>query len=129
MLAVGAGIGAGLLATGGEASSHAIQLAGADLTRLLRAMALLKAVMAVAATAAILWRLGVAATPTWLSAYAIACAAMAAGPGLIWDMSHVSLGALLLHGGLVAALLLLWRDPAVGMRLSALVANRRAALR
>jgi hypothetical protein len=44
-------------------------------------------------------------------------------------MSHVSLGALLLHGGLVAALLLLWRDPAVGMRLSVLVANRRVALR
>ena len=54
---------------------------------------------------------------------------MAAGPVLIWDMVHIRLGALLLHGGLLATALLLWRDPAVGARLVALVTRRRAILR
>ncbi len=39
---------------------------------------------------------------------------MAAGPVLIWEMVHVRLGVLLLHSGLLAGGLLLWRDPAVG---------------
>jgi hypothetical protein len=54
---------------------------------------------------------------------------MAAGPVLIWGMVQVGAGALLLHAGLLASLLLLWRDPVVGARLAALVAKRRAALR
>jgi hypothetical protein len=54
---------------------------------------------------------------------------MAAGPVLIWDMAHVGIGAALLHGGLLAMVLLLWRDAAVGARLSAIIATRRAALR
>jgi hypothetical protein len=53
---------------------------------------------------------------------------MAAGPGLIWQMAYVRTGALLLHAGLFAALILLWRDPAMGARLGAMVAARRAAI-
>jgi hypothetical protein len=88
-------------------------MAGPGLTYLLRAMALVKVAMAA----------GMAA------AYALACAGMAAGPGLIWQMTHVRMGALLLHTGLFAALILLWRDPAMGAWLSTMVAARRAALR
>jgi hypothetical protein len=72
------------------------------------------------------------ATPTprgWLAAYAAAAAAMAAGPGMIWSLAHVAIGALLLHAGLLAGLVALWRDPAVGRRIAGLVAKRRAALR
>ncbi len=54
---------------------------------------------------------------------------MAAGPVLVWDMAHIRLGALLLHAGLVASLLLLWRDPAVGARLEAIITKRRSVIR
>jgi hypothetical protein len=127
-LVIVAAVAAGLLATGPEPAAHAADAAGVDLTRLLRAMAVLKSAMAAGAAAAVLWRLGAAVSWPWLGAYAAACAAMAAGPGLIWGMAHVGLGAALLHGGLFATCLLLWRDRAVGVRLSAIVAARRAAL-
>lgn len=116
---------AGWFATSGHDAARAAAAAGGDLTRLLRAMALLKAMMAAGLIAAVLWRLGSAAGPAWFALYALACAAMAAGPALIWNMDAVGLGALLLHGGLVAAAVLLWRDKAVAARLSAMIARRR----
>jgi hypothetical protein len=119
---------AGFMVTGTVAAAHAAGLAGADLTRLLRAMAAIKALAALAVTGAVLWRLGAAAAPGWLAAYTLACSAMAVAPGLIWDMAHVGAGALLLHGGLLAALLLLWRDPVAAARLSAIVQRRRTGL-
>jgi uncharacterized membrane protein YuzA (DUF378 family) len=125
LLAIVGGMTFGLMATGNGDTAQAVTGAGADLTRLLRAMAAIKAVMAIAAGAAIAWRLRDPAPLPILAAYAAACAAMAAGPGLIWGMVHVGAGALLLHGGLAAALVLLWRDPAVGRRLAIRVAARR----
>jgi hypothetical protein len=50
---------------------------------------------------------------------------MAAGPGLIWGMAHIGLGAILLHGGLFATIILFWRDPAVGAQLARIVDRRR----
>jgi hypothetical protein len=125
LLVAAAALAAGFLATDRAASAQAVAQAGPELVRLLRAMAAIKALMAIAAGAAVLWRLGSAATPPWLAGYALACGAMAAAPGLIWDMAHVTLGAALLHGGLLACIVLLWRDPAVGSRLAALVQVRR----
>jgi hypothetical protein len=117
----------GLLATGEATTAAAVAHDGAALTRLMRFMAALKGLLALAAGAAVLWRLGAAIPLPWFGAYAVATAAMAAGPGLIWGMTHVALGALLLHGGLFATILLLWRDPMVGDHLAALIATRRAA--
>ena len=128
-LLIAASLAAGLLATGTEASASAVALAGADLTHLLRAMALLKALMATGMVAAVMWRLGSPVTLAWWAAYALACAGAAAGPVLIWRMAYVSAGALTLHVGLLTALILLWRDPAVGARLAMMIAARRAALR
>ena len=128
-LVIAASVTAGLLATGREASASAIALAGADLTHLLRAMALLKALMASGMAAAVMWRLGSPVTLGWWAAYALACAGAAAGPGLIWQIASVRAGALTLHVGLLAALILLWRDPAVGARLAMMVVARRAELR
>ena len=79
LLVTVAGSVAGLLATGTEASASAVALAGADLTHLLRAMALLKGAMAAAMAAAVLWRLGSPVTPARWAAYALACAGMAGG--------------------------------------------------
>lgn len=129
VLVTAASVAAGLLTTGTEASASAIVLAGADLTHLLRAMALLKVVMAVGMAAVVLWRLGSSITLVWWVAYALACAGMAVGPSLIWQMAYVRTGALLLHVGMFAVLILLWRDPAMGARLGMMVAARRAVLR
>jgi hypothetical protein len=117
---------AGALATGAETSARAVADSGDDLTRLLRAMALIKALIAAGAAAAVLWRLAAPTAPAWFARYALTGALMAAGPGLIWGMAHVALGAVLLHAGLAATIVLLWRDPAVGRRLAEMVAERRA---
>ncbi len=118
----------GFAAIGTEAGAGAAARAGADLTRLLRAMAAIKAAMALGVTAAVLWRLGSPIGPVRLAAYGLSAAAMAAGPCLIWSMADVALGAALLHGGLLASVLLLWRDPVLGKRLAALIDRRRRRL-
>ena len=121
-------LGVVLAAAGGLAvpGNGAAALLDPELTRLLRAMAALKALAAAGAIAAVLWRLGAPVTLLRFAGYVLACAAMAAGPGLIWQMAHVAGGALLLHGGLLAAIVLLWRDPAVGARLAERLTARRA---
>ena len=116
---------AGFLVTSPDAAAAAVANAGPELTRLLRAMAGLKMLMAGGAAAGVLWRLGSRVAPGWLVAYLACCAAMAAAPGLIWSMAHVGAGALLLHGGLLASLVLLWRDPVTRDRLSDAIARRR----
>jgi len=126
LLVIAAGVGAG--STSSQATLHAAAQAGPDWAHLLRAMAALKTVMAVASVGAVVWRLASPAKPAWLAAYSLAGSAMMAGPGLVWGLVHIGLGALLLHAGLAATLLLLWRDPQVGTRLATLVALRRAAL-
>jgi hypothetical protein len=125
MLAIiAAALVAGFAVTGTQATHLAILHDGPALTRLMRFMAGLKAVMVMAASAAVLWRLGAAISLPRLVAYAVTCASMAAGPGLIWGMAHIGLGALLLHGGLFATLLLVWFDPAVSARLAGIIATR-----
>ncbi len=127
--AIVAGVALAALTTRGEEAARAAQVAGPELTRLLRAMAGLKLVFAACMLAAAYWRLALPASTWRLGCYAVAAASMAAGPVLIWEMVHIRLGALLLHGGLLAAALLLWRDPAVGTQLGAILAKRRAILR
>jgi len=124
-----AAIAASAAATGSAASSRAVAEAGPDLTRLLRAMAGIKMLLAGLAAVAVYWRLGAATGVLRLAGYAAACGAMAAGPAFIWDMAHVGAGALLLHGGLLATILLLWRDPGTAAVLDRAIATRRAALR
>ena len=125
LLLIAASVAAGLLVQDAAASAQAISAAGADLTRLLQMMAVLKASIAVGLSAAVIWRLGAAVTPARLAAYSISCSAMATGPLFIWNMAHVIAGTLLLHGGLLATIVLMWRDPAVGDRLATIVAARR----
>ncbi len=110
-----------------EATSRAVMQEGSELTRLLRFMAAVKGVLALGAVGAVLWRLGSAIGLGRFVAYGACCAVMVTGPGLIWGMAHVGLGALLLHGGLFGLIVLLWRDPAVPVRLEAALARRRLA--
>ncbi|MGD0723499.1 MAG: hypothetical protein ABR970_20900 [Roseiarcus sp.] len=119
----------GMLATDNAATAQAIASAGGDWANLLRAMAALKLLVAGAGAAAVLWRLGAPISATLWGGYALAAAAAWAGPGLIWGLSHILLGALLLHGGLIATAVLVWRDPATRARLSEIIARRRGASR
>jgi hypothetical protein len=112
----------GFMATGAQATSLGILHNGADLTRVMRFLAAIKGAMAIAGA---VWRLGATVSLPWFAAYAVSGVAMAAGPGLIWGMSHIVLGALLLHLGLFATIILLWRDPVVGARLETIIAARR----
>ena len=121
-LVVGVVAGWGLTRTG--AAELAVAAAGPELTRLLRAMAGIKLLLAAGAAAAVWWRLGMGVGRGWLAGYAVAGAAMAAGPGLIWQMAHAGAGALLLHGGLAATVVLLWRDPGTVARLEMTMRRR-----
>ena len=129
LLFVVAALVAGFVVTEGSLARSAVAVAGEELTRLLRGMALLKAGMALLAGGAVLWRLKTKVTPRWFALYAMALGAMAAGPGLIWDMAYVRAGAVLLHGGLLASVLLVWRDPVVTERLRSFIRARRDHLR
>jgi len=91
--------------------------AGSDLLVLLRFMAGVKAVMALEAVALVAWRMGAPVGVGTAAAYVAASALMAAGPGPIWDMQlwdiqHVAPGAMAMHGGLSALLVMGWMDRA-----------------
>ncbi len=129
LAAILAGTALAAAATGRSETAQAVQAAGPELTRLLRAMAGLKLMFAAGLLAAMVWRLQCPATAWRLAGYMAAAACMAAGPVLIWDMAHVRAGAALLHGELLASVVLLWRDPAMAQRLSHAIDRRRAALR
>ena len=121
---VGAVAGAGALGflLGGESA------AGSDLLVLMRFMAGVKAAMALGAVALVWWRMGAPMGRGMAAAYVVAAAVMAAGPGLIWDMQHVALGAVAVHGGLSALMVSGWLDRAAWSGLlGAAVARRRLA--
>jgi hypothetical protein len=126
ILALAAGAAAGLMASRLGVLVRTVD--DADLARLLRAMAAIKALMAAGVVAGVWWRLGGSVTWSWFLAYAAAAGSMAAGVALVWSLAHLGAGALLLHGGLLASIVLLWRDPVLAARLAALVAARRAAI-
>lgn len=128
VLVTAAAFVAGSLGVDSATITEAAAAAGEDLTRLMRGMAAIKGLMAAAVLAAVWWRLGAQVGAGWLSAYGASAGAMASGVVLIWGMAHIGLGALLLHAGLLAACLLLWRDPVIGTRLARMVAARRRAL-
>jgi hypothetical protein len=97
---------AGAWLSADTASVQAARDSGPELTRLLQAMAALKAVMAAAAVWLVDWRLRYAAGP-WLAAgYILAVVAMAAAPGVMFHLAHVIAGGVLFHAGLVVLVLL-----------------------
>ena len=125
VLVLGGALVAGFLVTRADASSLAVARAGVDLTRLLRAMALLKSLLALGVVAALLWRLGESVSLPRFALYAVAAGAMVAGPGVIWGMVYVRAGAALLHSGLLVTAVALWRDPAVSEQFARLLSKRR----
>ncbi len=126
MAVIGLAFAGGLLATDSAHTARLIAGEGGDWAHLLRAMAAIKMLFAGAVSAAVLWRLGAPISATRWGGYALATAAAWAGPGLIWGLVHILLGAVFLHAGLIAMAVLIWRDPATRARLSETIARRSA---
>ena len=107
-VAVAAAVAAAHFLADGAALAQAVA-ADPELARLLRAMALIKGAMAVAAV----WladrllreRLGAGLA----AGLVLAVAAMAAAPVLMWHVASVGAGAVLFHAGMVLLLVLGWR--------------------
>jgi hypothetical protein len=95
---------AGYLASFGRAPHDA------ELVPLLRFMAAVKAGMALLAVALVCWRLRFPMRPGLAAAAIGGAALMAAAPGMIWQMQHMILAAVLFHGGLLLLLGLGWAD-------------------
>jgi hypothetical protein len=125
LLALAGGVIVGFVLPDPAASARAIASAGPDLTRLLRFMAGIKSLLVIGAASVVFWRLNDRASVARFAAYAGLTAVMAAGLGEIWQMAHVGLGALMLHGGLAATAVLVWFDPCVHQRLAMAVSQRR----
>ncbi|MEL6752857.1 MAG: hypothetical protein AAFO57_02425 [Pseudomonadota bacterium] len=118
------GAGAAWISVSPAASVAALEAAGPDLTRLLRGMAAIKALLGAALLAGISWRLASPISPAGLAVYGAASAAMGAGLVLTWSLTLLAAGAVLLHLGLFGGLIVLARDKAVGQRLHRLLLKR-----
>ena len=94
---------------GNDAESARLAAADPELARLLRAMAFIKAAMAVAAVwlADRLLRRPLGAGLAL--GIVLAAALMAAAPVLMWHVAHVGTGALLFHAAAILLLVLGWR--------------------
>jgi len=127
-LAALAAFSVGLSATGDEVAAAATA-SDPELTLLLRAMTALKAVAALLLIAAVGWRLAVPASGRLLVLYFTVVSIVAAGLGPMWEIANLVAGAAMLHGGLLAGAVLLWRDPAVSQLLSERLQQKRVRRR
>ncbi|WP_048859517.1 hypothetical protein, partial [Acidisphaera rubrifaciens] len=94
------------------ASAAALRWTDPGLVRLLRGMALLKAVLAGGAGALVVWRLRHTTPPRLAALYVLAGVLMASAPGVVWTLSHLVAGAALFHAGLLLGVVLAWADRA-----------------
>jgi hypothetical protein len=101
LVLVGAAVAAGWLAAGLNAAQPSLLEGDAELATLLRFMAAVKAVIALAVLGVTAWRLGHPATPAIALLYLASVSLMAAAPGVIWQLAHVGVGAGLFHAGLL----------------------------
>jgi len=91
-------------------------VADADLARLLRAMVVIKAVLAAGALWLVDWRLKAPAPAAVALAYGTATVLIAASPAVMWHLAHLIVGAALFHAGVGVLLLAGWRDGRVSRR-------------
>ena len=84
--------------------------ADADLTRLLRGIALIKASLVIAAIGVLWWRLGRPVAARTATAYVVGAALMAGATALVWMLASIPLAALLFHIGEFTLLIVAWRD-------------------
>ena len=92
--------------------------ADGELAFLLRGMACIKALIVLAALAALLWRFGQPIGTPLALGYTAAAALSAGAAMLVWQLSWVGAAAGAFHVGELAMLLLAWRDGGVRERLT-----------
>lgn len=80
------------------------------LARLLRGMALIKGMIAIAAAVAVFWRLGWPASQRAAAAYLVFCWLLAGSTMCIWQLSHLVPAALLYHAAALSLLLVSCRE-------------------
>lgn len=119
-----AGIISGVWSVSPMIIASAVEAGGPDLTRLLRGMAAIKALLCVGLLAGVAWRLDAPISVLGLAAYGTSAFAMGAGLALTWSIVSLGLGGLLLHAGLFGGLVLLARDKAVGTRFHQMLIRR-----
>lgn len=103
--------GAGLLA--GRAMGGDAEAFEPSLLLLLRFMAAMKFAGVLAAAGLVHWRLTQLIVPRFAITYLAALGIMALAPGLIFALRGIALGAALFHIGLLAFLVLAWKDDGV----------------
>jgi phosphate/sulfate permease len=89
--------------------------ADAELAMLLRGMAAMKALLAIAAFAAVYWRFGAPISLSLGVVYAASTAMMAAGAALIWGLSQIGFTAIAFHAALIALAFAALRDGRIAM--------------
>jgi len=106
-LLAGAAISVGLAAWWGDPSGY-LQ-ADPALARLLRGMALIKSLIAMAAVGAVWWRFGSPLSRAAACGYAVTSWTIAGSTMLIWELSAIPLAALLFHAALLGMVMIGWR--------------------
>jgi hypothetical protein len=81
-----------------------------ELFRLLRGMAVLKGLMALAGLALVGWRVGRAIEARMAMAYILGACGLALASGLIWELQVIPVASTLFHGAILALLITAWRD-------------------
>jgi hypothetical protein len=93
------------------------------LARLLRGMAIIKALIVVAGIALLLWRFGRPLTPGMAGIYLGGAWVGSGASMLIWQLTLIPLAAVAFHVALLSFLLAAWRDGKLPVRAGAAVSN------
>lgn len=84
--------------------------ADASFVRMMRVMAMIKAVLTAIAAAALWWRLARPVTALFAAGYLLGAWFMVGATVLIWQLSSIGAAAVLFHAGELSLLFLAWRD-------------------
>ncbi len=80
------------------------------LARLLRAMAIIKGMIAIAAAGAVFWRLGRPVSMATAASYLLGIWVISGSSMLIWQLSYIVAAAVLFHVAAVTLLVVSWRE-------------------
>lgn len=82
----------------------------ASFVRMMRVMAMIKAMLVAIAAAVLWWRFARPVTALFAAGYLLGAWFMAAATVLIWQLSSIGAAAVVFHTGELSLLLLAWRD-------------------
>ena len=108
LLVVGALLAAGAAHVAGDPTAY-LQT-DPKLGILLRGMAVIKAMISLAAMAALWWRFGRPIAPATAAVYLVAAWMTAGASMLVWQLWHIGVGAVAFHAGELTLLLVAWRE-------------------